>query len=92
LRETAYSAPKAVGERLGLSVRSVQHVLSRHGSTFSEELMAMRLEAAFGMLRSGATDPITDIAFKCGFSDLSTFHRAFRARYGQTPNAMRMTK
>jgi AraC-like DNA-binding protein len=84
--------PKAVGERLGLSVRSVQHVLSQHGSTFSEELMAMRLEAAFGMLRSGATDPITDIAFKCGFSDLSTFHRAFRARYGQTPNAMRMTK
>lgn len=84
--------PAAIGERLGLSARSVQHVLSQNGSTFSEELMAMRLEAAFGMLRSGATAPVADIAFKCGFSDLSTFHRAFRARYGKTPNAARAAK
>lgn len=84
--------PGAVGARLGMSARSIQHVLSQHGSTFSEELMAMRLEAAFGMLRSGATGPIADIAFKCGFSDLSTFYRAFRARYGKTPNASRVTK
>jgi AraC-like DNA-binding protein len=84
--------PGAVGEQLGMSARSVQHALSQHGSTFSEELMAMRLEAAFGMLRSGATDPVTDIAFKCGFSDLSTFYRAFRMRYGKTPNASRVTK
>lgn len=84
--------PGAVGERLGMSARSIQHVLSQHNSTFSAELMTMRLEAAFGMLRSGATDPIADIAFKCGFSDLSTFHRAFRTRYGKTPNAARVTK
>ena len=84
--------PGAIGERLGISARSIQHVLSQHGSTFSEELMAMRLEAAFGMLRSGVTDAVADIAFKCGFSDLSTFHRAFRARYGKTPNAARVTK
>lgn len=84
--------PAAVGERLGLSTRSIQHVLSQHGTTFSEELMAMRLEAAYGMLRSGATEPIADIAFKCGFSDLSTFHRAFRARYGKTPHASRVAK
>jgi AraC-like DNA-binding protein len=84
--------PGAVGERLGISARSIQHVLSQHGSTFSAELMTMRLEAAFGMLRSGTTDPIADIAFKCGFSDLSTFHRAFRTRYGKTPNAARVTK
>lgn len=84
--------PGAVGERLGLSARSVQHVLSQHGTTFSDELLAMRLEAAFGMLKSGSSDPIADIAFKCGFSDLSTFHRAFRKRYGKTPNAARVAK
>jgi hypothetical protein len=53
-----------------VSARSVQHVLSQHGTTFSDELLAMRLEAAFGMLKSGSSDPIADIAFKCGFSDL----------------------
>lgn len=84
--------PAAAGERLGMSARSIQHVLSQHGSTFSAELMAMRLEAAFGMLRSGTRDPIADIAFKCGFADLSTFYRAFRARYGQTPNTARAAK
>jgi AraC-like DNA-binding protein len=84
--------PGIVGKQLGMSARSVQHVLSQHGATFSEELMSARLEAAFGMLRSGATGAIADIAFKCGFSDLSTFHRAFRKRYGKTPNAARVTK
>ena len=84
--------PEAIGERLGMSARSIQHALSQHGSTFSKELMGMRLEAAFGMLRSGAPHPIADIAFKCGFSDLSTFYRAFRMRYGKTPNASRVTK
>lgn len=84
--------PGVVGERVGLSARSVQHVLKQHHSTFSEELMTMRLEAAFGMLRSGASDPVADIAFKCGFSDLSTFYRAFRARYGKTPNSARVAK
>lgn len=83
--------PGAVGERLGMSARSVQHVLGQNGTTFSEELMTMRLEAAFGMLKSGATGPVADIAFKCGFSDLSTFYRAFRARYGKTPGSLRVT-
>lgn len=83
---------EAIGERLGMSARSIQHTLSQHGSTFSKELMGVRLEAAFGMLRSGAAHPIADIAFKCGFSDLSTFYRAFRTRYGKTPNASRVTK
>lgn len=84
--------PGIVGKQLGVSARSIQHALSQHGSTFSEELMTVRLEAAFGLLKSGASGPIADLAFKCGFSDLSTFYRAFRARYGKTPNALRVTK
>lgn len=81
--------PDAVGQRLGISGRSIQHIMKQHGTTFSEEVMAMRLEAAFGMLKSGSADAIADIAFKCGFADLSTFYRAFRTRYGGTPNAFR---
>lgn len=84
--------PGAVGERLGMSGRSIQHIMKQHGTTFSEEVMTMRLEAAFGMLRNGSGDPIADIAFKCGFADLSTFYRAFRARYGGTPNAFRVSQ
>src|SRR5688500_20264350 len=28
---------------------------------------------------------VAQIAYECGFSDLSTFHRAFKARFGETP-------
>jgi AraC-like DNA-binding protein len=32
---------------------------------------------------------ITDIAFACGFNDLTTFERAFSAVKGMTPSAWR---
>lgn len=79
----------AVGKPLGLSGRSIQLLLKRNDTTFSGELEAMRLEAAFAMLKSVASARVSEIAFKCGFADLSTFHRAFRERYGDTPNAFR---
>ena len=33
-----------------------------------------------------AATSISDIAFACGFGDLSYFNRAFRRRYGATPS------
>ena len=32
---------------------------------------------------------ISDIAFECGFNDLSYFNRSFRRRFGLTPTAAR---
>ena len=32
---------------------------------------------------------ISDIAFDCGFNDLSYFNRAFRKRFGATPSELR---
>jgi len=32
---------------------------------------------------------ISDIAFECGFNDLSYFNRCFRRRFGLTPTAAR---
>ena len=32
---------------------------------------------------------ISDIAFACGFNDLSYFNRCFRRRFGLTPTAAR---
>jgi AraC-like DNA-binding protein len=81
-----------VGAELGLSARYVQHLLHLNGETFGGELSAIRLYAVHAEL----VDPqsvnvsIADIAFRCGFGDLSTFHRAFRARFGDTPGAVRL--
>lgn len=36
-------------------------------------------------------DPVSAIAFDCGFGDLSTFNSTFRARFGANPMAFRRT-
>jgi AraC-like DNA-binding protein len=87
-RETNLTV-KMVGKSVGLSSRSIQHVLKQEGTTFKKELTTIRLQAAFAALKSGSNATVADIAFGCGFADLSTFHRAFRARYRDTPNALR---
>ena len=89
-REPGFDAAGA-GAVLGLSGRYVQHLFQQDGSTFSGELSALQLDAAHAELVAAqlGTSTIADIAFGCGFSDLSTFYRAFRARFGQTPNALR---
>jgi AraC-like DNA-binding protein len=81
----------AVGKSLGLSERSVQYLLQRAGTTFSDELREARLVRADAMLGSTAhlARSIAAIAFECGFTDLSTFYRAFRARFGMTPGDRR---
>ena len=38
---------------------------------------------------SGNTQTVRDIAFDCGFNDLSYFNRCFRRRFGLTPSAAR---
>jgi AraC-like DNA-binding protein len=35
---------------------------------------------------------ISDIAATAGFSELSTFNRAFRQRFGDTPRGVRRTR
>jgi AraC-like DNA-binding protein len=35
---------------------------------------------------------ISDIAFACGFNELSHFSRAFKARFGQSPRHYRASR
>lgn len=59
------------------------------GQTPIEYLITYRLEAACYALRN--TDlTVTDLAFACGFNDVSHFVKSFRRAYGMTPKAYRM--
>jgi AraC-like DNA-binding protein len=40
------------------------------------------------VLRPGSI-ALSDVAFECGFNDLSYFNRCFRRRFGLTPSAAR---
>ncbi|MFB9264173.1 AraC family transcriptional regulator [Bradyrhizobium erythrophlei] len=80
-----------VALRHGVTPRYVHKLFERDGTTFSEFVLARRLERALQMLRDPrfATLTISAIAFECGFSDLSYFNRTFRRAYNATPSDIR---
>ncbi len=79
---------------LGLSSRYVQLLLEESGTTFSAKLKEMRMAHARAMLSDRRYDGlrIADIAFESGFSDISSFNRAFRKETGDTPSAIRAAR
>ncbi len=56
--------------------------------TPGEFLMAYRLQAAARLLRSTG-QPITEIAYACGFNSPSYFSESFLKEHGRTPRAFR---
>lgn len=58
------------------------------GSTPGKYLCLFRLERAAELLRK-TEDPVTEIAYRCGFSSSSYFCECFRHQYGVTPRAFR---
>jgi AraC-like DNA-binding protein len=79
-----------VGLRVGMAERTVQDMLHETGATFSERVLALRLERARAMLvQPGETRHIRQIAYACGFTSVAYFNRAFRRRFGATPSETR---
>ncbi len=73
----------------GLSRSLFSREFQRHtGKSFIEHCNARRVEKAAKALSSTDLN-ITDVAFGSGFSNLSHFHRQFKANYGLTPGAFR---
>ena len=60
------------------------------GATPHQYLLRMRLRRAAIRLRTGSAN-ILEIAFDCGFGDVSNFNRAFRGEFGVSPRAYRQT-
>jgi AraC-like DNA-binding protein len=85
--EPDFSAQK-LAAAVGLSERYVNELLFEAGASFTTRLNELRLRKAADLLahREGR---ISDIAFACGFNDLSYFNRCFRRRFGLTPTAAR---
>ncbi len=63
---------------------------SRMGINFIEYLNRVRLREATAALRM-TDDSVTDIALRCGFSDLKSFSNRFRETFCRTPTAYRQS-
>ena len=80
-----------VAARHGLGPRYVQLLFEAEGATFTDFVLRERLEYARRQLVSprSAGRKIIDIAFSCGFGDISYFNRKFRQRFGVSPSEIR---
>ena len=86
-QEPDFSAQK-LALAAGLSERYVNELLFEAGASFTTRLNELRLRKAADLL-ARSEGRISDIAFACGFNDLSYFNRCFRRRFGLTPTAAR---
>ena len=78
-----------VARKLAISPRYVQDVLHDTGRSFTERITELRLNKARALLAREGTHKIVDIAYDCGFGDVSHFNRRFRRRFGAAPSKFR---
>lgn len=77
-----------VADALHLSVRTLQRKLVAVGTSFSELSDEVRSDLALEYLNDPAVS-IAEVAFLLGFSEQSSFNRAFRRWTGETPGRWR---
>ena len=80
-----------IAARHGVTPRYVRRLFESTATTFSEFVLAQRLNRAYRMLVASAFfgRTVSSIAFEAGFGDISYFNRTFRRLYGATPSDVR---
>jgi AraC family transcriptional regulator, positive regulator of tynA and feaB len=83
--------PVEVAAEAGVSLRYVQKLLTERGTTCSEFIYSSRLDHAAHLLHRrallGTGEPLSEIAYACGFRDYAHFARRFQRRFGYSPGA-----
>ncbi len=77
-----------IGERMGMSGRSLQRKLAEQGLRFSEMVEVVCKPIAEDYVNN-TEYPLTDIALMVGYNDLSAFSRAFKRWTGSSPSQVR---
>ncbi len=83
--------PGEAAAKAGISLRYLQKLFTKRGSTCSEFIYSLRLDHAAHLLHRRAllttNQPLREVAYACGFSDYTHFARKFRRRFGYPPGA-----
>lgn len=81
----------SVAARHGISTRYLRKLFHETETTFTDFVLARRLDMAHRLLVDpGRFAPtIAAVAHSCGFGDLSYFNRTFRRRFEMTPTDLR---
>jgi AraC-like DNA-binding protein len=84
-------SPRSAAESFDISVRYVHKLFATKGTTFGSYVASKRLDQIRKDLISPSCrkQPISIVAYRWGFNDLTTFNRTFKQRYGVTPSQCR---
>lgn len=85
-------SPDLVAEACGISKRYLHEIFADGNGTVSQHIREQRLIAARNMLQMPNPGPMSDIAYRFGFSDQAQFSRLFKAMFGLTPSAYRIAQ
>lgn len=80
-----------MARRHAISPQYLRSLFYRDGAAFTDFVRSERLERAHAMLSDPqrAQSRISEIAYSCGFGDLSHFNKCFRQRFGMSPTEAR---
>jgi AraC-like DNA-binding protein len=85
-------SPREVAAETGISLRYLQKLFTVRGSTCGHYISSLRLDHAARQIERRALtktgQPLSDIAYACGFRDYTHFARGFRRRFGTAPGAV----
>jgi AraC family transcriptional activator of tynA and feaB len=85
-----FGPPEAASEA-GISLRYLQKLFTQRGLTCTDFIYSLRLDHAARLLDRrrllNTREPISVIAYDCGFRDYTHFARKFRHRFGYSPGA-----
>jgi AraC-like DNA-binding protein len=83
--------PVEAAAAVGISLRYLQKLFTERGTTCSEFTYSLRLDRAAHYLHRRALQrmgqPLSEIAYACGFRDYAHFARKFRHRFGYSLGA-----
>jgi AraC-like DNA-binding protein len=84
-------SPRRVAEHFRISVRTLHLRFEGAQYSFARWLLDSRLEECRRVLCETASRSlsITEIAFRCGFNDLSHFSKSYKAKFDETPRGTR---
>lgn len=74
---------KDVAEEIGISSRTLQRWLGKEGTTFKKELGKVQKVLSLNLLQD-ATMKTAEVSFLVGFTDVTSFYKAFKKWTGKT--------
>lgn len=82
-------SPERLAAACGISTRYLHGLFRDLETTVAQRIRETRLIAARDALCTSGTPPLSDIAYRFGFSDQAQFSRLFKQSFGETPSSYR---